>query len=129
MNFGFADGMRNGRVIATIALAYLLVLKALFAPFPASSTSLPDFVICVAHDAGGEPAPGGGHPADSCCDEGCLLRLASFVAPLLLAIAAAFAVVRTSVSLNLRPLALAAGPPGRKAARPQAPRAPPVAFA
>jgi hypothetical protein len=124
-----------GRVSLALALTYLLLLKALFLPFP--GPMMPDafgpfgaFVIC-AHDSGGTNATvddKGGLPAshhDTCCDDGCLMRVAA-LAPLILV-----AVLILSRRLaQLAPVLWAAarataGPPWRIASRPHAARAPP----
>ena len=115
-----------------LAFAYLLVLKALLAPFPfqiSSAHLLPDMVICGDHGALDDSgAPADRSHDDSCCDEGCLLRLATFVAPLLALAAVVFRLVRPATPVDWRTAIAGAGPPQRPAARPQSQRAPPLSI-
>ena len=127
------SGWRDGRVILVIALTYLLVLKAVLAPFALGSTgfssAFPDAVICGSHDADAN-TPGDKSPAaqNLCCDDGCLLRLLGFVAPLLAFVALAFRIARMPIRAPWRTFRQTAGPPLRIAALSHAQRAPPAVY-
>ena len=123
-----------GSTILAIALVYVLVLKAIFAPLSAMAQTpfgIPgvDLVICSAHEDGKTALPGSEHKHEnSCCDEGCLLRLLVLAAPLLAF--ALFAFSRQSVArpIIFRPARRLTGPPWRMASNPNAQRAPPLVF-
>ncbi|HWG04143.1 MAG TPA: hypothetical protein VG271_03930 [Beijerinckiaceae bacterium] len=121
-----------GRTALAISLVYLLLLRSLFWPFPSGAAPAgPDilgaFVICS--HAGGSSAPTDqGTPASDhhdCCDDCCLTPLAGFVPPILVALLILLVFLVGGVSLLLPHRCKTTGPPGRIAARPQAPRAPP----
>lgn len=117
------------RTILAIALAYVLVAKTIFAPFAVhqGGFGIPglDLVICSAHEDGAAPtAPDTSHQ-NSCCDEGCLLRLLTLAAPLLAVAAVLFAILDVSAQPARRITRRAAGPPWRVASSPGAQRAPP----
>ena len=124
--------IRWSRILCAIALVYLIALKSLFAPFPlpvAPGTGSGFNVICLhdvatAVDDEGNPAPAG--QQNSCCDDGCLLRLAALNAPSdsVSLFATLFPPVAILRLLHLERDGLS--PPGLSPARPQAPRAPPV---
>ena len=133
MDAGAFTGRRTGRAIFGIALVYLLVLKALFAPFALGSAAFgsvfPDAVIYGAHESGAPATDGDQRPMENaCCDDGCLLRLLTYVAPALFALAIAFRIERSPFRMRIRPARRSAGPPWRIAAHPNAQRAPPLAF-
>ncbi len=118
------------RTILAIALVYVLVAKALFAPLAAhqGSFGMPgmDLVICSAHPDGSTPASPDPSHQKTCCDEGCLLRLLTLAAPLLAVAAVLFAILDTAVQPARRIIRRAAGPPWRIASSPGAQRAPPA---
>ncbi len=119
------------RTILAIALAYVLVAKTIFAPALAHQGGLGipglDMVICSAHDgtAAAPVAPDKSHQ-NSCCDEGCLLRLLTLAAPLLAVAAVLFAILDVAAQPLARIIRRAAGPPWRIASSPGAQRAPPA---
>lgn len=118
------------RTILAIALAYVLVLKVVFAPFTAGHQpgfGVPglDLVICSAtHAESGAPTPDSGDRS-ACCDEGCLQRLLGFAAPLLAFVAIVFATLTASGNIETKIRRRFAGPPWRIASSPGAQRAPP----
>ena len=127
------SGWRNGRVILAIALMYLLVLKAVLAPFALGSTgfasAFPDAVICGSHDADANvPADQAPAAPNLCCDDGCLLRLLGFVAPLLAFVALTFRITRMPIRAAWRTFRQTAGPPLRLVALSHAQRAPPAVY-
>ena len=121
------------RTILAIALAYVLVAKTIFAPFAAhqGGFGIPglDLIICSVHEDGAAPvAPDNSHQ-NSCCDEGCLLRLLTLAAPLLAVAALLFAILDVAAQPLVRIIRRAAGPPWRIASSPGAQRAPPFRLA
>jgi hypothetical protein len=131
------SGLLEGRMLARAALAaaliYVLVLKAILAPLAleiGAQAALPFASAICAHDDGGSPQPDEGLPGHdgSCCDAGCLLRLAGFVAPLLIAVALTFeraGLIASPIKPQRR--RSGAGPPPRISGQPNAQRAPPQA--
>ena len=118
------------RAAFAVALAYLLVLKSIVAPLTASVSPFDGrpvwTVICHtdAPDGSSGQRPDGSH---SCCDDGCLMRVAAFAAPLLLV--TFLVVLRRIVPLVARPpLAEARGPPIEAWAPVRAQRGPPIPF-
>jgi hypothetical protein len=129
------EGVAKGSVLTRAALAaalmYVLALKAILAPLAQGHVGFeaaPFVNVICAHDGTGETPPANQWPARdaSCCDEGCVFRIAGFAAPLIVAIAIAFdrlaPVDRPAAQRSLR---VATGPPGKIAAQPNAQRAPP----
>jgi hypothetical protein len=133
------NGMRAsegswGRPALALALTYLLLLKAIFLPFP--SIAMPDgpglfgtWVIC-SQDKGGAAisSDDNGDPAshhESCCDAGCLMRTGGLLPLILGALPILFSRLPSRAPRARAPARTASGPPARIAARPQAPRAPP----
>jgi hypothetical protein len=126
-----------GRITLTIALAYLLLFKALLLPFPGSSTQaglgpFGSWVLC-SHDGGGlaKAENNSGDPAsqhDNCCDEACLMRIGGLAPLILVATLIIFSRISSRAPVLRAPARTASGPPWRIASRPQAPRAPPQLY-
>jgi hypothetical protein len=122
-----------GRIVLAIGLVYLLLLRALFLPFPVGSLPaglgpLGALPIC-AHGSRGVSSPDdpSGNPASNhdCCDSDCCLMRIAGLASLILVASLVLSGRFFARALVYRPRRRIASHPPPIASRPQAPRAPP----